>query len=119
MTITRQSTRFEDMSPRGHLRLLQQEDGDIIVAIVPDPDEPPVSIWSVSCEFCTMPGGGQSPKVLMALRNLMDAMDEENLSRPQNRIPDQPVRPNPTDDGRASARPVNHVVGQTLPEQKP
>jgi hypothetical protein len=25
--------------------------------------------------------------------------------------------PNPTDDGRASARPVHHVVGQTLPEQ--
>jgi hypothetical protein len=25
--------------------------------------------------------------------------------------------PNPSDDGRASARPVNHVVGQTLPEQ--
>lgn len=85
MTITRQSSRFEDMSPRGHLVLMQQEDGDIILTIRPDPDDPPVSIWSVSCEFCTMPGGGQSPKVLAALRRLMDAIDEENAERPQTR----------------------------------
>jgi hypothetical protein len=32
-----EAERFEDMSPRGRLRVLQQDDGDIIVEVVEDP----------------------------------------------------------------------------------
>lgn len=72
-------TRWEDMSPAGALRLVQQNDGDIIVQIVnyynaslsPEYRE-------ASVEFCTFAGGGHSPKTLEALRNLMVAINEDN-----------------------------------------
>lgn len=73
--------RFEDMSPTGKLRLIEQDDGDMIVAIVPDVEESnrngrlPVSL---SVEFCTFGGGGQSPRTLDALRDLMTAMVLDN-----------------------------------------
>jgi len=67
--------RFEDMSPRGRLRLLQQSDGDILVCVISDPDGPDEGV-SPSVEFCT--SGGKSPKTLVALRHLMKAMADDN-----------------------------------------
>ena len=75
----RQAERFEDMSPRGRLRVLQQDDGDMLVAVVEDPDGDHGGIL-VGVEFCT--SGGKSPKTLEALRNLMRAMAEDNADRP-------------------------------------
>lgn len=71
--------RFEDMSPRGRLRLLQQSDGDILVCVVSDPNGPDEGV-SPSVEFCT--SGGKSPKTLAALSALMAAMAEDNQDRP-------------------------------------
>lgn len=71
--------RFEDMSVRGRLRVIQQDDGDMIVAIIPDPIEEPDSP-GLSVEFCT--SGGKSPKVLLALRELMKAIIEQNRENP-------------------------------------
>ena len=75
--------RYEDMSRLGHIEVYQQTDGDMILSICPDPDAPPS--YRVSVEFCTYPGGGQSPKVRLALQNLMQAIIEENKENPQNR----------------------------------
>lgn len=74
--------RNEDMSPTGILRLYQQDDGDIVVAIVPDLDDMRRN-YRESIEFCAIgAGGGRSPKTLAALRNLMAAMEEDNKDRP-------------------------------------
>ncbi len=73
--------RNEDMSSSGKLRLHQQGDGDVIVAIIPDPEEERRGRNSV--EFCAIGcGGGRSPKTLAALRNLITAMEEDNKERP-------------------------------------
>ena len=71
--------RFEDMGQRGRLRVLQQDDGDMLVAVVEDPEGDHGGIM-VGVEFCT--SGGKSPKTLEALRNLMQAMAEDNADRP-------------------------------------
>jgi hypothetical protein len=71
--------RFEDMSQRGRLRVIQQNDGDVIVGIVEDPDGPNGGV-TTSVEFCT--SGGKSPKTLIALRSLMQAMAEDNADSP-------------------------------------
>lgn len=75
----KQAERFEDMSPRGRLQVLQQDDGDMLVAIVEDSEGEYGGIM-VGVEFCT--SGGKSPKTLAALRNLMQAMAEDNADRP-------------------------------------
>lgn len=78
--------RFEDMSPRGRLQVLQQDDGDMIIGIVEDPNGPNdgvmvgVDSFLRFIEFCT--SGGKSPKTLEALRALMFAMAENNADRP-------------------------------------
>lgn len=69
--------RFEDMSPRGRLRVIQQDDGDMIVEVVEDMDSQGCCAGlSASVEFCT--SGGKSPKTREALRALMQAMADEN-----------------------------------------
>lgn len=69
--------RFEDMSPRGRLRVLQQDDGDMIVGVIEDLESGSgCAGLMASVEFCV--SGGKSPKVLNALRTLMDAIAEEN-----------------------------------------
>lgn len=73
--------RHEDMSPLGRLRLIVQDDGDVIVAVVPDPDEPPGRFGN-SVEFCSVGGGGgHSPHTLRALRELVKAMEADNAER--------------------------------------
>jgi len=76
--------RFEDMSVMGSLELLQQTDGDIIV-VVTQPSLISGSPISLQVEFCTHNGGGESPNVLQALYNLMDAVEKDNQEREQNR----------------------------------
>jgi hypothetical protein len=74
-------TRNEDMSARGRLRLIQQADGDIIVAVQPERDGLIQSGESV--EFCVPgAGGGRSSHTLAALRELMDAMERDNREHP-------------------------------------
>jgi hypothetical protein len=76
--------RFEDMSPRGRLRVLQQDDGDMIVCVIEDMESgTSCAGLSASVEFCT--SGGKSPKTLAALRALMQAMADENESNPHCR----------------------------------
>jgi len=70
--------RLEDMSSRGRLRIHQQDDGDIIVAVQSESDgllQPGDSV-----EFCApFSGGGRSPRTLAALKALMVAMEEDNI----------------------------------------
>lgn len=75
-------TRAEDMSPDGRLRVWQQEDGDLIVEVVPESakQEP-----SASVEFCTVgSGGGRSPHTRKALMALMEAIRRDNAETPIN-----------------------------------
>lgn len=75
--------RFEDMSRRGRLRVLQQDDGDMIVCVIEDMESGGCCAGlSASVEFCT--SGGKSPKTLAALRALMLAMAEENAADPHS-----------------------------------
>lgn len=81
--------RLEDMSVRGRLRLIEQDDGDIIVA-VQSMDNNGFLQPGDSVEFCALfSGGGGSPKTLDALRALMEAMRQDNLNNPRKK---------PTDD---------------------
>lgn len=70
--------RVEDMSQGGHLKLVQQDDGDIIVAVYPE--EHGLIQSGSSVEFCT--SGGRSRHTLQALRALMVAMELDNAERP-------------------------------------
>ncbi len=109
----REAERFEDMSPRGRLRVIQQEDGDMIVEVIEDlHSKSPTAGLSAAVEFCT--SGGKSPKTREALRALMLAMAEENAERPhclrrgeRGLGVDQPVpRPDPALDAlRPSSAP--------------
>lgn len=75
--------RFEDMSPTGTLRLIWQEDGDIIVVVTRGEDD---DFAQASVEFCTpMSGGGNSEHTHAALRYLMAAMAKDELNRKQFR----------------------------------
>jgi len=82
MSITRECSRREDMSQRGELSIIMQDDGDIIV-----------SCLGIDCcgelyqeshvEFCVpVSGGGRSPRVREALVALMDAIDLDNKDNP-------------------------------------
>lgn len=67
--------RFEDMSQLGRLRVLWDDDGDVIVAIVPDPKERD----NGSVEFCIPgSGGGQSTHTHKALIELLKAIKRDN-----------------------------------------
>jgi hypothetical protein len=72
-------TRKEDMSPDGRLRILMEDDGDMIVVVVPASDE---RNPSQSVQFCTMQGGGNSLHTRKALVALMAAMRLDNAERP-------------------------------------
>ena len=79
--------RFEDMSPRGVLQVIIQEDGDVIVCGIPGSleDFNTRGLYQ-SAEFCTIgAGGGQSPHTRQALLDLFRAMELDNKEHPQNR----------------------------------
>jgi len=71
-------TRLEDMSPTGRLNLMMQPDGDILIQILEDDGYGEIGNIA-AIEFCAIgTGGGQSPRTLKALVNLMIAMKEDN-----------------------------------------
>jgi len=73
--------RNEDMSPHGRLKVILQEDGDAIVAVVPDPNARPWERSSV--EFCSRGGGGgRSRHTLEAIRALAAAIMRDNEEAP-------------------------------------
>jgi len=73
--------RIEDMSQRGFLRLIMEDDGDIVIAVGQcdrDGFIDPVA----SVEFCTCgSGGGGSPETREALIQLMGAIARDNLNK--------------------------------------
>lgn len=77
----RKVERLEDMSRRGKLRIIRQDDGDIIVAVQSEKDgmlQPGDSV-----EFCTIgTGGGRSRHTHAALLELMAAMERDNAEEP-------------------------------------
>jgi hypothetical protein len=72
--------RKEDMSPDGNLTLIQQDDGDIIVAVYPSEEQRQgEGEISYSVEFCSPgSGGGRSRNTIQALRALIVAMVRDN-----------------------------------------
>jgi hypothetical protein len=74
-------SRKEDMSIRGQLRILLDEEGDIHVAVYEDDGEG-IIYNSASVEFCSGLGGGQSRHTREALYNLMEAMQLDNQEYP-------------------------------------
>ena len=71
--------RKEDMSPRGFLRILMEDDGDIIVA-VGQCDRDGIVDPVARVEFCSIgSGGGRSPRTRDALIQLMAAIAADNL----------------------------------------
>lgn len=67
------------MSQRGRLRVMQQDDGDMIVVVIEDHNST-MGGNMASVEFCT--SGGKSPKTREALFALMLAIADENAERP-------------------------------------
>jgi len=79
--------RIEDMSPRSYLRVLMEEDGDMIITVVAIKEGPgryrglpDMDIASV--QFCARAGGGRSPNVRKALQELALAIEKDNAERP-------------------------------------
>lgn len=73
--------RLDDMSPGGFLRLMLDDDGDIIVTVAQCYDSGVISRVA-SVEFCAVgSGGGKSPRLRRALIDLMGAMAEDNLDQ--------------------------------------
>ena len=78
----REAKRYEDMSQNGFLRVMQQPDGDMVVAIWPGTAD----MSRMSVEFCCPgTGGGRSKHTVDALRALMVAIDLDNTEQPRNR----------------------------------
>lgn len=82
MGIERECSRREDMSQRGELSLIMQDDGDIIVSVLGF--ESYSDLYSeIHVEFCAVgAGGGRNPEVRQALLQLMDAIDRDNKNNP-------------------------------------
>ena len=71
--------RKEDMSPDGYLRLTMEQDGDIILTVASGGRNGGINRFA-DVQFCTAfgGGGGASPRIHRALRELMVAMAEDN-----------------------------------------
>ncbi len=82
-------TRLEDMSAVGRLRVMLDDDGDVLVIVSPQSDDGLID-FGADIEFCTIgSGGGGSPKTYKALRALMVAMAEDNADENcQGRAPE-------------------------------
>lgn len=70
--------RYEDMSKEGRLMMTIEDDGDVILTIIPDSETNPKARM-LSVQFCTRAGGGRSPLTLRALHRLYEAMSADNL----------------------------------------
>jgi hypothetical protein len=84
--MTRFTERREDMSPRGHICIGYDDDGDMLLAVKSSSNgDEMIDEWA-SVEFCTIGmGGGNSPNTLKALRDLMVAVEKDNLEYPCGR----------------------------------
>ncbi len=86
MTIQDRAERVGDMHPTRALRLLHQSGGDIILVIIQDGyavgdvDVGNEEDRSAQVEFCV--SGGRSRRTHAALLNLIEAMKEDNIARP-------------------------------------
>jgi hypothetical protein len=70
------TTRREDMSPEGQLRVTLADDGDALVSVMDNTGN------SVTVEFCSLgAGGGGSPRTIKAIRDLFAAMAQDNEDR--------------------------------------
>jgi hypothetical protein len=77
--------RKEDMSPDGYLRLTMEQDGDIIITVASGGANGGLEQFA-DIQFCTtFGGGGASPKTHKALRELMQAMAEDNRDGKEHR----------------------------------
>lgn len=77
----REVARLEDMSQRGYLRLILEDDGDIVICTSGMRADRVLPGSAV--EFCTVgTGGGKSPKVRAALLALMCAIEQDNAEHP-------------------------------------
>lgn len=73
--------RLESMSPRGFLRLIRQDDGDVVLTVGQDNDG---DFTYATIEFCTPFGGrGGSRRTYIALVQLAAAMAADNLDQYQ------------------------------------
>ena len=72
--------RKEDMSQSGRIRLMRQEDGDMVIAVIDDEGN------MASAEFCVTSAGGKSPRTLEALRGLALAIMEDNQNDPSRKV---------------------------------
>ena len=79
----RQASRYEDMSPKGRLTVIQQDDGDVIIMCTSG-QGPDFSQTAV--EFCMpMSGGGQSENTHRVLVALLEAIEQDNKRMKQDR----------------------------------
>ena len=83
MPAIRQCTRLDDMHPRRGIRVSQDQDGDVHIAILQDGDillgcDQNGDLIASKAEFVLGGGGGRSPHTTNALRELMDAIDRDN-----------------------------------------
>ncbi len=79
--------RVEDMSPDGRLRLFREDDGDIIVSIVPPTSKMKgdysFGLSDMEVQFCSVgSGGGRSEHTRKALFALMEAIEKDNTENP-------------------------------------
>ena len=73
--------RREDMSPDGKLCMVMEDDGDVCLSIYVGSENMGKSFFGI--QFCTPgTGGGKSPHVMAALRNLMKAIELDNKEYP-------------------------------------
>ena len=57
------------------LVMTKTDDGDVCLGVIE-------GAWPVSVQFCTLLGGGRSPRTLRALRALFDAVAADNEADP-------------------------------------
>lgn len=75
-------SRKEDMSPRGQIKVLIDDQGDIHVTVFEDNGNGIIEN-SASIEFCCCgSGGGKSPNTVRALRDLAEAIKLDNCKTP-------------------------------------
>ncbi len=69
----RQVTLYDDMGGAYCLRLTVEDDGDVIVSMLPE-DEAPLRfpMNEHSMQFCTMQGGGNNPEIATKLREIFE-----------------------------------------------